>query len=201
MCRARFFHAIEKALSISPPLQPETVDARSSFVPRAVERTPVLYKWKDWSALIAIDPGPNSSRHAMSLGIACSVISTTGAIPHDTGTQGQKCEEALPGCWASFKEGVRTGGRLHSGQAGERLLKQRPLVYLARCRSGDCVCLRFSGQLRLRRPLPRTCTAAAATTYIPQQPAARTGQAWVSGLGQGKGDRTGGRLHPGLAGE
>ena len=34
--------------------------------------------------------------------------------------------------------------------------------------------------------------------YILQQAAARTGQAWVFGLCQGKGDRTGGRLHPGL---
>ena len=34
--------------------------------------------------------------------------------------------EVLRGCWASAKVGVRTGGRLHSGQAGERLLNQRP---------------------------------------------------------------------------
>ena len=43
--------------------------------------------------------------------------------------------------------------------------------------------------------------AAAAFAFAQQQAAARTGQVWVSGLCQGKGDRTGGRLHPGLAGE
>ena len=45
------------------------------------------------------------------------------------------------------------------------------------------------------------CRSAAAFAYMQQQAAARTRRAWVSGLCQGKGVRTGGRLHPGQAGE
>ena len=89
---------------------------------------------------------------------------------------------------------VKTGGRLHPGASRERLLEQRPLAGQDRSRRGDCDCLRFSGQLRPSRPLPRAHMSAAAFAYMQQQAAA-----WVSGLCQGKGDRTGGRLHPGQA--
>ena len=84
----------------------------------------------------------------------------------------------------------KTGGRLHPGQAGERLLEQRPRVCQERSWRGDCDCLRFGGQLRPSCPLPRA-----------HMSAARVGRAWVSGFCQGKGVRTGGRLHPRQAGE
>ena len=35
-----------------------------------------------------------------------------------------------PGCTLWLSTGVRTGGRLHPGLAGERLLKQRPKLFL-----------------------------------------------------------------------
>ena len=36
----------------------------------------------------------------------------------------------MPGCTLWLSTGVRTGGRLHPGPAGERLLKQRPELFL-----------------------------------------------------------------------
>ena len=64
-----------------------------------------------------------------------------------------------------------------------------------RCQPRDCDCLLCGGLLRPGCPLPRAHTASAAFAYMQQQAAAHRGLSWVSGLCQGKGFRTGGRLY------
>ena len=109
--------------------------------------------------------------------------------------------EALPGCWASVKVCVRTGGRLHSGLAGERLLKQN--AHWSTWRDAEvaavyvyvlvvnCVSDVLFHEHAQRQPRPPTFRSKR------QLAQAKPG---CSGLGQGKGDRTGGRPHPGQAG-
>ena len=120
----------------------------------------------------------------------CSVApeSSATASPH-VGSKRQLAWCYLSG-WHVFGKGLRTGERLHPGPAGERLLKQRPIVG----------CLEDVGIAGFTEEALCAVLSAAAFDYEPQQAAASNVCLGVL-LQQGKGVRTGGRLHPGPAGE
>ena len=137
--------------------------------------------------------------------------------------RGPKCVRPFPAPLHAPGYGVRVGAlrsktfaffdvcrREPPAQAGERLLKQRSdaclfLVWMPR----ECGhrwlrergVLRHCARLRPSCAPLRPCVSATTLAYMQQQAAARKALPWFSRPFEGEGVRTGGRLHPGLAGE